>query len=113
MLWHWLTHDSAIGFRLPFLGLAKDDAFLYIKLVYVSSIKEAVGIRLAGDKDISDAHDLSEFLTYGTEIGKNLLIIKLEIRKVATYPTHICVEIGDDNSVVIDKEIVDDFIRGK
>jgi hypothetical protein len=65
---------------------------------------------LAGDKDISDAHDLSEFLGYGTEIGKNLLIIKLETRKVATYPTHICVEIGDDHSVVIDKEIVDDFI---
>jgi len=98
------------GFRLPFLGLARDDAFLYIKLVYVSPIKEAVGIRLAGDKDISDAHDLSEFLGYGTEIGKNLLIIRLETRKVASYPTHICVEIGDDHSVVIDKEIVDDFI---
>jgi len=42
-------------FRLPFLGLAKDDAFLYIKLVYVSPTKEAVGIRLAGDEDISDA----------------------------------------------------------
>ena len=100
------------GFRLPFLGLAKDDTFLYIKLVYISPIKEGVGIRLAGDKDISDAHDLSEFLKYGTEIGKNLLIIKLETRKVATYPTHICVEIGDDHSVVIAKEIVDNFIMG-
>ncbi len=98
------------GFKLPFLGLAKDDTFLYIKLVYISPIKEHVGIRLAGDKDISDAHDLSEFLTYGTEIGKNLLIIKLEIKKVMAYPTHICVEIGDDHSVVIDKDIVDDFI---
>jgi len=38
------------------------------------------------------------------------LWVALEIRKVAMYPTHICVEIGDDHSVVIDKEIVDDFI---
>jgi hypothetical protein len=98
------------GFKLPFLGLAKDDTFLYIKLVYVSPIKSKVGVRLAGDKDISDAFGLSEFLTYGTEIGKNLLIIKLETKKVATYPTHICIEIGDDHSVVIKKDIVDDFM---
>ena len=99
-------------FKLPFLGLAKDDTFLYIKLVYFSPIKSRIGVRLAGDKDVSDAHDLSEFLTYGTEIGKNLLIIKLEIKKVVTYPTHICVEIGDDHSVTIDKKNVDDFITG-
>jgi len=71
-----------------------------------------VGIRLAGDKDISEAFGLSEFLTYGTEIGKNLLIIQLETQKVLTYPTHICVEIGDDHSVVIEKDIVHAFITG-
>jgi hypothetical protein len=99
-------------FKLPFLGLARDDnnTHLYIKLVYISPIKARVGVRLAGDKDISDAHGLSESLPHGTKIGKNLLIIKLETKKVATYPTHICVEIGDDHSVVIDKDIVDDFI---
>ncbi|MHC4558051.1 MAG: hypothetical protein ACYS80_12190 [Planctomycetota bacterium] len=99
-------------FKLPFLGLAKDEnnTHLYIKLVYISPIEELVGVRLAGDKDVSDAYGLSEFLPYGTNIGKNLLIIKLETKKVATYPTHICVEIGDDHSVVIDKDIVDDFI---
>jgi hypothetical protein len=100
------------GFKLPFLGLAKDDTFFYIKLVYVSPIKSRVGVRLAGDKDISDAHGLSsQFLTYGTEIGKNLLIVKLETKKVAKYPTHICVEVGDDHSVVVDKDIVDAFIK--
>lgn len=95
-------------FKLPSLGLAKDDTFLYIKLIYDSPIKSRVGVRLAGDKP-----GLSEFLTYGTEIGRNLLIIQLEIRKVVTYPTHICVEIGDDHSVVIEKEIVDTFISGR
>ncbi|MFC1636111.1 hypothetical protein ACFL5Z_14845 [Planctomycetota bacterium] len=92
-------------FKLTLLGLAKDDTFLYIKLVYVSPIRSRVGVRLAGD-----APGLKKFLTHGTKIGKNLLIIKLETKKVATYPTHICVEIGDDHSVVIDKDIVDDFI---
>jgi len=102
------------GFKLPFLGLAKDEAYLYIKLVYMSPIQSRVGVRLAGDKDISDAHGLSsEFLTYGTEIGENLLIVKLKAKKVLAYPTHICVEIGDDHSVVIDKEIVDTFISGR
>ena len=100
-------------FKLPFLGLAKDDAFLYVSLVYVSPIKARIGVRLAGDKDMSDAHGLSsEFLTYGTEIGRNLLIVKFETEEVVRYPTHICVEIGDDHSVVIDERIVDDFIMG-
>jgi hypothetical protein len=92
-------------FKLPFLGLAKDDTFLYIKLVYDSPIRSRIGVRLAGD-----APGLKEFLPYGTEIGKNLLIIKLKIRKVVKYSTHICVEIGDDHSVVIKKDIVDAFI---
>ena len=92
-------------FKLSFLGLAKDDAYLYIKLVYDSAINSWVGVRLARDEP-----GLREFLTYGTEVGKNLLIIRLEIEKVVTYPTHICVEIGDDHSVVIDKEIVDAFM---
>ncbi|MCP4611574.1 MAG: hypothetical protein GY845_22925 [Planctomycetes bacterium] len=100
------------NFKLPFLGLAKDEnnTHMYIKLVYISPIEEAVGVRLAGDRDISEAHGLSEFLPYGTNVGKNLLIIKLETAKVAAYPTHICVEIGDDHSVVVDKDIVDSFI---
>jgi hypothetical protein len=99
------------GFKLPFLGLAKDDTHLYIKLVYISPIKARVGVRLAGDRDISEAHGLSEFLTYGTEIGRNLLIIQLETKRVAKYPTHICVEIGDEHSVVIKKDKVDYFIK--
>ena len=92
-------------FKLPFLGLAKDDTYLYIKLVYDSPIKSWVGVRWAGSEP-----DVRKFLTYGTEIGKNLLIIQLETRKVATYPTHICVEIGDSHSVVIEKDVLDDFI---
>jgi len=100
-------------FKLPFLGLAKDDTSLFIRLAYVSPIRSGVGVRLAGDKDVSDAFGLPEFLPYGTEMGKNLLIIRLEIGRVVTYPTHICVEIGDDHSVVIDKDVVDDFITGK
>jgi len=65
---------------------------------------------LAGDKERSRAHGLSEFLTYGTEIGKNLLIIQLETKRVAKYPDHICVEIGDKQSVAVGKDIVDDFM---
>jgi hypothetical protein len=52
-------------------------------------------------------------MSYGTEIGENLLIIQLEVKKVLAYPASICVEIGDDHSVVVDKDIVDDFIAGK
>jgi hypothetical protein len=107
------TKFSNQDFKLPFLGLAKDDTSLFIKLAYVSPIRSGVGVRLAGDKDISEAFGLPEFLPYGTEIGKNLLIIRLEIGMVVTYPTHICVEIGDDHSVTIDKDVVDDFIAGK
>jgi len=97
-------------FKLNFLALAKDSKFLYIKLVYVSPIKERVGVRLAGDKDVSDAHGLFGYLPYGTEVGDNLLIIKQDLKKVEKYPTHICVEIGDGNSVVIKKEVVDNFL---
>ena len=78
---------------------------MYIKLVYDSPIKSWVGVRWAGGEP-----DVRKFLSHGTEIGKNLLIIQLETKKVATYPTHICVEIGDDHSVVIKKDLVDDFI---
>jgi len=106
------TEFYSKDFKLTFLGLAKENTHLYIKLVYDSPLKSRVGIRLAGDKDISEAFGLSEFLTYGTEIGKNLLIIQLETQKVLTYPTHICVEIGDDHSVVIEKDIVHAFITG-
>jgi hypothetical protein len=93
-------------FILISLGLAKDDTFLYIKLVYDSPIEAPVGVRLAGD-----ASDFNRCPDYGTRIGSNLLIIQLETRKVLTYPTHICVEIGDDRSVVIEKDIVDDFLK--
>jgi beta-lactamase regulating signal transducer with metallopeptidase domain len=99
------------GFKLNFLGLAKDDTFLYIKLMYASPIQARVGVRLAGDKDVSDAHGLYGFLPYGTEVGNNLLIIKQDINKVAEFPTHICVEIGDDRSVVIKKDVVDAFLE--
>jgi hypothetical protein len=98
------------GFKLPFLGLAKDDTHLYIKLVYISPIKARIGVRLGGDRERSQAHGLSEFLTYGTEIGRNLLIVRLETKKVAKFPDNICVEIGDEHSVGIKKDIVDDFI---
>ena len=99
------TEFSNKDFKLTFLGLAKDDTYLHIKLVYHSPIEARVGIRLSGD-----APGLWEYLPYGTEIGKNLLIIRLERKKVATYPKNICVEVGDDHSVAIDKELVDDFI---
>ncbi|MHC4536904.1 MAG: hypothetical protein ACYS6K_23395, partial [Planctomycetota bacterium] len=93
------------SFKLTSLGLAKDDTHLYIKLVYISPIKSWVGVRLAGDEP-----GLKEFLTYGTEVGNNLVIVKLKAKKVLAYPVPICVEIGDSHSVVIDKDIVDDFI---
>ena len=93
-------------FRLTSLGLAKDDTFLYIRLVYVSPIESRVGVRLAGDE-----LGLRKFLPYGTEIGRNVLIVQLDRRKVRTYPESICVEIGDDHSVVIDKDVVDEFLR--
>jgi hypothetical protein len=102
------TEFSNKDFKLPFLGLSKNDACLYIKLEYDSPVKSEVGVRLAGD-----APGLWEFMSYGTEIGENLLIIQLEVKKVLAYPASICVEIGDDHSVVVDKDIVDDFIAGK
>jgi len=97
-------------FKLNLLGLAKDSKFLYIKLVYVSPIEARVGVRLAGDKDISDAHVVFGYLPYGTKVGDNLLILKQDLKKVERYPTHICVEIGDDRSVVIRKDVVDKFL---
>ena len=100
------------GFRLKFLGLAKDNTFMYIKLEYVSPIEARVGVRLAGDKDVSDAYGVFGYLPYGTEVGDNLLILKQDLKKVEKYPTHICVEIGDDHSVVIEKDVVDEFLRG-
>ncbi len=93
-------------FKLPFLGLAKDETSLYIKLVYDSPIIARFGVRLAGD-----TYGLKQYIPFGTLIGKNLRIIQLELEKAATYPTHICVEIGDGHSVVIKKEIVDDFLK--
>jgi hypothetical protein len=92
-------------FKLTFLGLAKDETFLYIKLAYDSPIISRIGVRLAEDR-----YGLKQFLPFGTRFGKNLLIIQLETEKVLAYPTHICVEIGDDHSVVIEKDLVDDFI---
>jgi hypothetical protein len=97
------------GFKLTFLGLAKDDTYLYIKLIYHSPIEASVGVRLPG-RDISEAFGLNKFLPGGTKIGKNLFIIRLEKEKVTTYPDTICVEVGDDHSVGIDKELVNDFI---
>ena len=100
------TEFADKGFRLASLGLAKDDTFLYIRLVYVSPIEERVGMRLAGDE-----LGLKEFLPYGTKIGRNVLIVQLDRRRVRAYPESICVEIGDDHSVVVDKEVVDEFLR--
>lgn len=97
-------------FKLKFLGLAKNNTFMYIKLDYVSPIEARVGVRLAGDKDISDAHGVFGYLPYGTKVGENLLILKQDLKKVEKYPTHICVEIGDDKSVVIRKDVVDKFL---
>ena len=93
-------------FKLTFLGLAKDESFLYIKLAYDSPKFSRIGVRLAGD-----LYGLKQFLPFGTKTGKNLLIIQLETSKVVAYPTHICVEIGDGHSVVIEKETVDSFLK--
>jgi len=100
------TEFSNKDFKLTSLGLAADGAFLYIKLVFDSPIESTVvGVRLAGESN------MNEFSPYGTEIGENLLIIQLETEQVLTYPNSICVEIGDDRSVLIEKEIVDDFLK--
>jgi hypothetical protein len=82
---------------------------LFIKLIYHSPIEASVGVRLPG-RDISEALGLHKFLPDGAKIGKNLFIIRLEKEKVTAYPDTICVELGYNHSVGIDKELVNDFI---
>ena len=89
-------------FKLNELSTAIDYDNVYLKVKYTSPKKAVFGIRLGGD-----APGLKEFYPNKTKFGNNTAIIKLIKNKLKQYTANICIEVGDDKSISIDKNLTD------
>ena len=89
-------------FKLNELSAAVDYDNVYLKVKYTSPINTFFAIRLAGD-----APGLKEVNLNKTKIGNNTAIVRLSKNKVKQYTDKICIEVGDDKSIGIDKSLTD------
>jgi len=90
------------NFILKELSAAIDRENLYIKVIYISPIYASVGIRLAGD-----APGLRRSWPDKTKPGENVVIFKLSKEEASTFSDSICIEVGDEHSITIEKNLVD------
>ncbi len=95
-----ITHSSFYDkrFILNELSAAYDGNNIYIKVKYKSPITANAGVRLAGE-----GRGLNKFWRDGTKVGENCLIFKFDKDKIKSYSTEICIEVGDEHSITIEK----------
>jgi hypothetical protein len=85
------------AFVLHELSSAVDKDNVYVKAKYTSPVKAHIGIRLAGD-----APGLFHSWKNKTNVGENICIFKLKKEDIYSYKADVCIEVGDENSIVVD-----------
>jgi len=54
-----------------------------------------------------DAPGLHERYTNGTKAGENTIIIKFTKEELAGFSSSLCIAVGDENSIILEKKLTD------
>lgn len=89
-------------YKLSEFSAAVDMNNVFIKVKLTSPKIYNASIRLAGD-----APGLSERYTGGIVKGNNVIIVKISKQKLKQFTASMCLEVGDEYSILIDKKLTD------